>query len=109
MTAGLELVGARAGYGSVEVLHGVDLRFPAGAVTALVGQNGAGKSTVLRCVAGTVRPRRGRVTWDGVDITRRSPYRFRRSFPRSQNFVLHLFSTVTLLDNAVYKTGLKHE
>ena len=69
MSIALELVGASAGYGSVEVLHGVDMAFPAGSVVALVGRNGAGKTTVLRCLAGLVPLRAGAVRHHGRDIT----------------------------------------
>ncbi len=48
----LELRGVRAGYGAIEVLHGVDLSVPAGGVLAVLGPNGAGKTTTLRLVAG---------------------------------------------------------
>jgi branched-chain amino acid transport system ATP-binding protein len=48
----VELRGLRAGYGAIEVLHGVDLAVPAGSVTALLGPNGAGKTTTLRTLAG---------------------------------------------------------
>jgi branched-chain amino acid transport system ATP-binding protein len=50
----LELTSVRAGYGSIEVLHGVDLRVPAGAVVALFGPNGGGKTTTLKVCAGLV-------------------------------------------------------
>jgi branched-chain amino acid transport system ATP-binding protein len=48
----LELVGVRSGYGSIEVLHGVDLVVPKGALVALLGPNGGGKSTTLRVCSG---------------------------------------------------------
>jgi branched-chain amino acid transport system ATP-binding protein len=48
----LELVGVRAGYGPIEVLHGVDLAVPKGALVALLGPNGGGKSTTLRVCCG---------------------------------------------------------
>lgn len=50
------------------VLDGVDLRFPAGAVTVLTGASGSGKSTLLYVLAGLLRPRAGRVLWDGLDV-----------------------------------------
>jgi len=50
----LELRGARAGYGAIEVLHGVDLPVPAGSVVALLGPNGGGKTTTLKVCAGLV-------------------------------------------------------
>ncbi len=48
----VEVVGLRAGYGRIEVLHGIDLAVPSGSVTALLGPNGAGKTTTLRVLAG---------------------------------------------------------
>jgi len=65
--------GLRAGYGAVEVLHGIDLEFPQGALTALLGPNGAGKSTLLSVVAGLHPLRGGRVLWGGVDVSRAAP------------------------------------
>ncbi|HEX8626784.1 MAG TPA: ABC transporter ATP-binding protein [Catenuloplanes sp.] len=50
------------------VLRGVNLTIPAGQTTALVGVNGAGKSTVVKLVARLYEPQRGRLTWDGVDL-----------------------------------------
>lgn len=71
---GLEVRDVRAGYGRVEVLHGVDVTIPAGATVAVVGPNGAGKSTLLRCIAGLLPVRSGIVEWSGRDITNRSAY-----------------------------------
>ena len=64
-----------AGYGDVEVLHGVSLRVAAGSIVALVGANGAGKSTLCGVAAGLVAPTAGRVLMGGVDLTRASPHR----------------------------------
>ena len=69
MTASLSCEGLRFSYGSTPVLFGVDLHVQPGERLALVGTNGAGKSTVLRCVAGLERPSAGRVLLDGVDVT----------------------------------------
>ena len=62
-----------AGYGSVQVLWDVSLEVHRGEVVALIGPNGAGKSTFLRVVSGLLRPWRGTVTFDGREITRRTP------------------------------------
>jgi branched-chain amino acid transport system ATP-binding protein len=62
----LSLQGIRAGYGRVEVLHGVDLVVPDGSAVALLGANGAGKTTLLRTAAGLIRPTAGRITIDGA-------------------------------------------
>ena len=56
-------------YGSVQILFGVSLQVAAGESLALLGTNGAGKSTLLRAVVGLGRPSRGRVVFDGADIT----------------------------------------
>jgi branched-chain amino acid transport system ATP-binding protein len=70
MSVDLQLSDLRAGYGPVEVLHGVDLEVPARGITALLGRNGAGKSTLLAAIAGLVRVRSGAISWSGTDITR---------------------------------------
>jgi branched-chain amino acid transport system ATP-binding protein len=73
MSVALEVRGLRAGYGAVEVLHGIDLDVPGTGVTALLGRNGAGKSTTLATLAGLVRTRSGSARWQGSEITRWSP------------------------------------
>jgi branched-chain amino acid transport system ATP-binding protein len=66
-----------AGYGAVKALRGVSIHVEAGETVALLGTNGNGKSTLMKCVAGLVRPRRGGVslTIDGNahDLTKSSP------------------------------------
>lgn len=61
----LELVDVHAGYGSIEVLHGIDLAVPQGSVVALLGPNGAGKSTILKVVSGLLAPTSGEVRLAG--------------------------------------------
>ena len=70
MSAGLELDGVFAGYDQADVLSGVSLRAQANEITCLLGANGAGKSTLIRTVLGLTPARRGRVLFDGRDITR---------------------------------------
>ncbi len=69
MTGLLEIEGLAAGYGVVPVLDDITLATAEGSITALVGNNGAGKSTLMRAVAGLIEPNRGRVRFDGEDIT----------------------------------------
>jgi branched-chain amino acid transport system ATP-binding protein len=68
----LELQDVAAGYGRIQVLHGVDLVVPRGAVVALLGANGAGKTTTLRTIAGALAPSRGRILLDGARIDGRA-------------------------------------
>ncbi|MCU1431977.1 MAG: ABC-transport system [Actinotalea sp.] len=66
----LRAEGLTLGYGRGDVVHGVDIAVRPGALTALVGANASGKSTLVRGLARLVRPRAGRVTLDGGDIAR---------------------------------------
>jgi len=69
----LRLEAVVAGYGRGDILNGIDLALEEGTVTCLVGPNGAGKSTVLKTLSGLLRPRAGRILFDGADICRLSP------------------------------------
>ena len=69
----LSIRGLRAGYGKMEILHGVDLQIGAGRSLCLIGPNGAGKSTVLHSIYGFTRIAAGSVEVGGRDITRLSP------------------------------------
>jgi len=62
-------------YGHIEAVKGIDLELHEGEITALVGANGAGKSTSLLAISGLVKARRGRVLLHGEDLLRLSPHR----------------------------------
>ncbi len=64
----LDVNGLRSGYGPVEILRGVDLQVRAGEIVALLGSNGAGKSTFNNTISGIVRARGGRIAFDGQDL-----------------------------------------
>ena len=66
----LEIRDLVTAYGPVKALDGVDVSVPAGRITAVLGANGAGKTSLLRTVSGLVRSRSGSVTLEGKDITR---------------------------------------
>jgi len=65
----LELQGIEAYYGRVRALAGISLSVDRGEVVALIGSNGAGKTTTLRTISGLLTPPRGRIRFDGRDIT----------------------------------------
>jgi branched-chain amino acid transport system ATP-binding protein len=71
----LHIENLSAWYGEAQVLRDATLRVGAGDVVTLVGRNGAGKSTLLRCVMGLHPQQRGRVEFDGRDITRLPAHR----------------------------------
>ncbi|CAN7522370.1 ABC transporter ATP-binding protein [Bosea sp. LjRoot237] len=64
-----------AGYGEAQILFGVDLAVGAGEVVTLLGRNGMGKTTTVRAIMGLIRPRAGRVSFGGVDLTGSAPFR----------------------------------
>ncbi|HEX4432536.1 MAG TPA: ABC transporter ATP-binding protein [Frankiaceae bacterium] len=94
MTVALSARGLRAGYGPVEVLHGIDLDIAAGVVTGIVGPNGAGKTTLLSVLAGTIPLRSGKLLWDGKPFGRLRPEQRARlglvAVPESQGVFGHL-------------------
>jgi branched-chain amino acid transport system ATP-binding protein len=66
--------GIHAGYGKMEILHGVSLEVRPRELVSLIGPNGAGKSTVFKTVVGFLRPTSGRVLFAGQEITGLPPY-----------------------------------
>jgi branched-chain amino acid transport system ATP-binding protein len=66
----LELHDIYVSYGSIRALNGVSLRVNQGELVALIGSNGAGKSTTLKTISGLLRPRAGRIVYQGQEITR---------------------------------------
>src|SRR5580700_5051928 len=68
----LKLRGIDKHFGPVQALHGVNLDLPAGQVTGLCGDNGAGKSVLTRCIAGVHEPDHGRILFEGQPVHIRS-------------------------------------
>ena len=66
----LEVVGLRAAYGHVPVLHGIDFTLRAGEAVGIVGHNGVGKTTFMKALIGLVPVAAGRISIDGIDATR---------------------------------------
>src|SRR5687767_4888721 len=62
-------------YGGSHVLRNVAFEAPSGAVTAILGRNGVGKTTLLKCLAGLLPVRSGSINFDGADVTRLPPYK----------------------------------
>jgi branched-chain amino acid transport system ATP-binding protein len=95
----LEVEALEAGYGEVQVLWGVSIKAGRGHLTSIVGANGAGKTTMLRAVAGTIAPWKGRVVFEGEDVTRLSTHE-----KSARGFALvpegrQLFSKMTVGEN----------
>src|SRR4029077_5368903 len=71
----LEVADLHTYYGVSHVLQGISLAVGAGEVVGILGRNGMGKTTLIRSIIGFTPPRRGRVSFKGVDITRWPPFR----------------------------------
>jgi branched-chain amino acid transport system ATP-binding protein len=70
----LQISDLTAGYGKSEVLRGISLDVKSGEVVTIIGANGAGKSTTLKTLCGVVPATSGRIRFEGVDITNKSPH-----------------------------------
>jgi ABC-type branched-subunit amino acid transport system ATPase component/predicted MFS family arabinose efflux permease len=91
--------GLDAGYDGVQVLFGVDLDVRPGEMLALLGTNGAGKSTVLKAITGLVDPIGGQITFDGRDITQADPGTCARLGIMAVPGGRGIFPTLTVMDN----------
>lgn len=69
----LQLIDLKAGYGRSEVLHGVSVQVPSDGVSAVMGHNGAGKTSLLRAAVGLIKCTAGSVLLDGEDLTKLRP------------------------------------
>jgi ABC-type branched-subunit amino acid transport system ATPase component len=65
----LEAEDVSAGYGAITVLRGISVGITAGEILGILGRNGMGKSTLIRCLSGLIRPGSGRIMFDGAEIT----------------------------------------
>ena len=88
-----------AGYGKVQVLHGVSIEVPKGKVVTLIGSNGAGKTTTMRAISGMLKPRGGTVLLAGRDITGMDSHRIARAGLAHSPEGRRVFATMTVMDN----------
>jgi branched-chain amino acid transport system ATP-binding protein len=88
-------------YGAVEALRGVSLDVRAGEMVCLLGANGAGKSTLLKSIVGLLTPARGRIAFEGADITGRAPDAILRAGIALVPERRRVFGALTVRDNLV--------
>jgi phospholipid/cholesterol/gamma-HCH transport system ATP-binding protein len=94
----------RFGYRERLILDGVSLRFPRGKVVALIGGSGSGKTTILRLIGGQLRPRSGKVSFEGKDVhalARPDLYRLRRRMGMLYQFGA-LFTDLSVFENVAF-------
>ena len=95
----LRLEHVDAGYGKFHVLFDVDLEVPRGKITVIVGPNGAGKTTLLNTVFGLTTVYRGRVVYEGQDITRVPAHRRAKLGIGYTLQLFNIFATLTVREN----------
>ncbi len=88
-----------AGYGKVEVLHGISVEVPKGKVVTLIGSNGAGKTTTMRAVSGMISPSAGQITLNGKRIDGLESYHIARLGLAHSPEGRRVFATMSVTDN----------
>jgi len=97
----LKIHDLHAGYGKVEVLHGISLEVARGKVVTLIGSNGAGKTTTMRAISGMIRPQRGTVTLSGQDVTGQESHKIARAGLAHSPEGRRVFATMSVKDNLI--------
>jgi branched-chain amino acid transport system ATP-binding protein len=95
----LSIQNLEAAYGKVQVLHGISLEVPQGKLVTLIGSNGAGKTTTMRAISGMIKPRAGRITLGGKDITGLDSHRIARAGLAHSPEGRRVFATMSVTDN----------
>jgi branched-chain amino acid transport system ATP-binding protein len=95
----LKVDGLRVQYGGVVAVDDVSFEVEAGQLVGLIGPNGAGKTTLVDALTGYVRPTRGRVTFQGTDVTGRPAYRLSRAGIARTFQSVELFDDLTVREN----------
>ncbi|MBB4846159.1 branched-chain amino acid transport system ATP-binding protein [Paucibacter oligotrophus] len=95
----LEIKNLSAGYGKVQVLHGVSISVPKGKVVTLIGSNGAGKTTTMRAVSGMIAPTAGEISLNGKRIEGLESFEIARRGLAHSPEGRRVFATMTVTDN----------
>jgi branched-chain amino acid transport system ATP-binding protein len=95
----LTIENLHAGYGNVDVLHGISLSVPKGKVVSLIGSNGAGKTTTMRAISGMIKPKRGAVMLNEQDVTGLDAHRIARRGLAHSPEGRRIFPTLSVTDN----------
>lgn len=95
----LKLINVSAGYGPIEVLHGISIDFGTDKIVAVLGANGAGKSTLVKTISGIVKPTKGSIIFNDIDITGKDPSELAKlgivHVPEGR----HIFPNLTVKEN----------
>jgi branched-chain amino acid transport system ATP-binding protein len=95
----LDLTDVHVRYGNIRALQGISLRVDTGELVALIGSNGAGKSTTLRTISGLLRPTQGTIRFEGTDITSEATDRIVAMGISHCPEGRHIFGSLTVAEN----------
>ena len=99
----------RAGYGAIEVLKAISLEVREGEIVTLIGANGAGKTTTLMNICGILRPRAGRITFNGQDLTKLEPHEIVRLGVAQSPEGRKIFPRMTVIENLEMGAFLRND
>lgn len=100
----LKVEGIETWYGAIQALKGVSLDVNGGEIVALLGANGAGKSTTIKTITGLLKPAKGRIEFMGKEITRREPEDIAEMGIACVPEGRHIFPGLTVMDNLMLGT-----
>ena len=95
----LNVTGLSAGYGAIPVLHQISMTIASGESLGILGHNGMGKTTFLRCLIGALKPTEGSVLLEGRDVTRMAPHSRARLGMAYVPQGREIFATLSVRDN----------
>jgi len=105
----LELAGLRKQFGELVAVDDIELSIEEGEIRGLIGPNGSGKTTLFNLITGFIRPTRGKVIWQGHDITAQSPHAIAKKGLARTFQLTTLFKDMTALQNVVIACHLHTE
>jgi branched-chain amino acid transport system ATP-binding protein len=95
----LNIKNLEAGYGKVQVLHGISIDIPKGKVVTLIGSNGAGKTTTMRAISGMIKPTAGEISLNGKRVDGLESYNIAKLGLAHSPEGRRVFATMTVTDN----------
>ena len=97
----LSIKNLEAGYGKVQVLHGISMEVPKGKVVTLIGSNGAGKTTTMRAISGMIQPTAGEINLHGKRIDGLESYTIAKQGLAHSPEGRRVFATMSVTDNLI--------
>ena len=95
----LEVKDLRVNYGAIQAVQGVDFTVNDGEIVALIGANGAGKSTILKTISGLLRPKSGSITYEGTRLDKLSAAKIVAAGIAQVPEGRHVFAGLTVMEN----------